>query len=208
MARKAARPTPNPEPPAPEPHDDAPAAEPAATSPEPAEASPESSVRSERITLRSKTTSQPMAAHEARFHIFLVDTGWNAPVSKAVRHQLPLIYQYQRQDTLYILSHEQSVQALKNAPYLIGKDPTILVYDRFSPHGAKDGNYRGFRLNLGLMRNPEQALARLQEFVRFCAEHRMAVCLEADVRREMHREGIDGAMKILGESLETGLELI
>ena len=58
------------------------------------------------------------------------------------------------------------------------------------------------------MRNPEQALARLQEFVRFVQEHRAAVCLEHEVRRQMHREGLDGMIKILGEGLETGVEFV
>ena len=159
------------------------------------------------IHLRAQVSDRPIEPHEQRFHIFLVDTGWNAPVSKAVRHQLPLIYEYQKQDALYILTHEQSVAALKNAPYLIGKDPTILVYDLYAHDESAAGKFRGFRLNLGVMRNPEQALARLQEFVRFVHEHRSAVCLEKEVRREMHREGIDGMIKILGENLETGIEL-
>ena len=36
----------------------------------------------------------------------------------------------------------------------------------------KTRGYRGFRLNLGLIKNPEQALARLQEFLRFVAINR------------------------------------
>ncbi len=160
------------------------------------------------INLRAQVSDAPIDPCDPRFHIFLLDTGWNAPVSKAVRRQLPLIHQYQDQDVLYILSHEQSVEALKNAPYLIGKDPTILVYDCFARDPEHHGNYRGFRLNLGLMRNPEQALARLQEFVRFVHEHRSARFLQRAVRREMHREGVEGAIKILGESLETGIEFV
>ncbi len=160
------------------------------------------------LTLRARSVESPIDPCEPRFHIFLLDTGWNSPVSKAVRHQLPLIHQYQNQDVLYILTHEQSIEALKNAPYLIGKDPTILVYDRFTRDATQHGDYRGFRLNLGLMRNPEQALARLQEFVRFVHEHRAAHCLQGEVRREMHREGIEGVIKILGESLETSIEFI
>ena len=160
------------------------------------------------ITLRSKAAEKPIEPQEQRFHIFLVDTGWNAPVSRDVRRQLPLIHEYQSQDVLYILTHQQSVAALKHSPSLIGKDPTLLVYDLFARDESAVGNYRGFRLNLGVMRNPEQALSRLQEFVRFVHEHRAADRLEHEVRREMHREGLNGMLKILGESLETGIELV
>jgi hypothetical protein len=74
------------------------------------------------------------------------------------------------------------------------------VYDRYGCSRADAGSYCGFRLNLGLMRNAEQALARLQEFMRFIAIHRTAERLDREVRRELHREGIDGIVKILRET--------
>jgi hypothetical protein len=160
------------------------------------------------LDLRAKLDDGPPPPDAKRFNIFLIDTGWNGPVSKAVRHQLPLIYQFQKQDTLYILSHEQSVEIVKRAPELIGHDPTILVYDLFAPRAGDGGIFRGFRLNLGLLRSPEQALARLQEFVRFIAAHRGALHLHHEVRREMHREGVDGMIKILREGFEATIELV
>jgi hypothetical protein len=162
----------------------------------------------EGLNLRSRPLDRPPGPGEKRFHVFLIDTGWNGPVSKAVRQHLPLIYQFQSQDSLYLLSHEQSVEILKRAPELIGHDPTILVYDLYGSGRKESRNYRGFRLNLGLMRNPEQALARLQEFVRFALSHRSAECLDREVRREMHREGVDGVVKILREGLEASIEMV
>ena len=50
------------------------------------------------------------------------------------------------------------------------------------------------------MRHPEQAMARLQEFVRFVAMNRCAERLDREVRRELHREGIEGIVKILRET--------
>jgi hypothetical protein len=160
------------------------------------------------LQLRSRPDRTPPRGGEKRFNIFLIDTGWNGPVSKAVRQHLPLIYRLQQQDTLYILSPEQSVEIVRRAPELIGHDPTILVYDLFARRDDAHCNFRGFRLNLGLLRNPEQALARLQEFARFVLEHRSAMDLDREVRREMHREGIDGAVRILREGLEASIELI
>jgi hypothetical protein len=55
-------------------------------------------------------------------------------------------------------------------------------------------------LNLGLIRHPEQALARLQEFLRFVAMNRTAVPLDRAIRGELYREGLDGIVKILREA--------
>ena len=94
---------------------------------------------------------------------------------------------------------------LRRDPVLIGCDPTIIVYDLYGCNNAKARGYRGFRLNLGLIRHPEQAMARLQEFVRFIAMNRCADRLDHEVRRELHREGIEGIVKILRE---TSMEML
>jgi hypothetical protein len=147
------------------------------------------------LDLRTQRVAGPLTPEMKRFDIFLLDTGWNRPISEMVRAHLPLIYEYQKQDSLYMLTHRQSVEVLKHDPDLIGHDPTILFYDRFG-----SGNYCGFRLNLGLLRNAEQALARLQQFIRFVASKRTTLHLDSEVRRELHREGIDGMIKLLRET--------
>jgi hypothetical protein len=152
------------------------------------------------LDLRARPVEGPIHPDAKRFDIFLIDTGWNAKVSNLVRAHLPLMYEYHRQDSLYILTPEQSVELLKNAPEAIGHDPIVAVYDRFVANGGKACNYRGFRLNLGLYRSPEQALKRLQEFVKFIVMHRTAHRLDHAVRRELHREGLDGMVKILREA--------
>lgn len=152
------------------------------------------------LDLRSRPISGPVPSGAKRFDIFLIDTGWNVGVSKLVRSHLPLLAEYQRQDSLYLLTPEQSVQLLRLAPEVIGHDPIVVVYDRYRPGERRSRNYHGFRLNLGLIRRPEQALLRLQEFVRFVALHRTARCLEFEVLRELHREGLDGMVKILREA--------
>jgi len=154
----------------------------------------------EDLDLRAAPLKTPPTADAGRFHIFLIDTGWNVPVSKAVRTHIPLLHQYNRQDTLYILTPEQSVEVLKHVPDTIGHDPIIAMYDRYGSHSRKSGNYHGFRLNLGLIKNPEQALARLQEFVRFVSMNRTADCLDTEVKRSLHREGLQGMVKILREA--------
>ena len=137
---------------------------------------------------------------QKRFDIFLLDTGWNSSVARLVREQVPVIFRYHPQDSLYILSKEQSLSIIKRDPELIGKDPIILVYDLFGSSAGGSKNYRGFRLNLGLIRHAEQALARLQDFVRFIVVHRQTADIEREVNRELHRDGLQGMLKILTET--------
>ena len=135
-----------------------------------------------------------------RFDIFLIDTGWNSALTKVVRSHLALMFSLEKYDTFYILSSEQSLELIKRAPHLIGHDPIILVYDLHAPANRKSRGYRGFRLNLGLIKHPGQALARLQEFLRFMAINRSSARLDKSIRRELYREGVDGMVKILREA--------
>lgn len=164
--------------------------------------------RPKRLNLRSRSIPAALSRDAKRFDIFLIDTGWNACVSKAVRAHLPVIYEYQKQDALYLLTPAQSIEILKREPRLIGRDPAVVVYDLYAPAEHKVGNYRGFRLYLGRFKHAEQALARLQEFVRFVNEHRTAVCLNSEVKRELHREGMANMVKVLREASEASIELI
>ncbi len=161
--------------------------------------------------LSTRRPGDPLTPETPRFHIFLIDTGWNRPISKVLRSQFPLFRAYHPKDPLYILSKEQSIRVLQRAPEHIGLDPMIVVYDLYPPAHAKGADietYRGFRLNLGLFKNPEQALQRLQHFVRFIAVNRTSDSLISEVRREMHQEGLENLIKIMGEASEASLELL
>ncbi len=159
------------------------------------------------LDLRTGANGAGIDARSKRFDMFLIDTGWNRPVSEVVQKHLPILYEYQRQDSLYILSPEQSVEILRREPTMIGRDPTLLVYDQFAgPDEA--GRYRGFRINLGRFRSGEQATARLQEFLRFVNMNRTAHRLDLAVRAELHHEGLSGAVKILREVSSASVELI
>jgi hypothetical protein len=159
-----------------------------------------SSAHQRGLDLRFKASDQPLDPNAKRFDIFLIDTGWNSAVGKLVRSQLATMFSFEKQDAFYILTPEQSVELIKQTPRLIGHDPIILVYDLYAPPNRKSRGYRGFRLNLGLIKQPEQALARLQEFLRFVAINRTAIPLDRAIRRELYREGIDGMIKILREA--------
>jgi hypothetical protein len=124
---------------------------------------------------------------------------------------MPLFHHYHPQDSVYILSREQSINILKKAPEHIGRDPMIIVYDTYRPKNKQTkekANYHGFRLNLGVIKNPEQALVKLQEFLKFVATHRTCECLSDEVERELHREGLGNMVKVLREASEASLELL
>ncbi len=157
------------------------------------------------LDLQTRHMHEPLSPDAKRFDIFLIDTCWNGPVSRVVHEHVPQMHQLHPQDSFYILDRQQSLEVIRLLPELIGKDPVILVYDLYSGNESLKNRYRGFRLCLGLFRHGEQALAKLQEFLRFVAEHRTAHCLDCEVRRTLHREGLDGMIKVLSE---TSLEFL
>jgi hypothetical protein len=153
------------------------------------------------LDLRSKDADHLLAGDVQRFNFFLIDTGWNEAISKLVHKHFPRwLHHHNPKDLLFILNPEQSVEVLKHAPYEIGHDPIILVYDLYAPDQTKAQTYKGFRLALGMIRHPEQAMARLQEFFRFLVTHRQSTNLDREIRRELRREGVEGMIKILRES--------
>ncbi|QEH33168.1 hypothetical protein OJF2_16650 [Aquisphaera giovannonii] len=162
------------------------------------------------FNLRPKSRTGPLHRDSARFHVFLVDTGWNAPVSKVLHEHVHLFHRYHPQDPLYILTREQSIALLKHAPDHIGLDPMVIMYDMYRPaHMTKKlANYHGFRLNLGVFKNPQQAASKLQEFLKFVAKNREAECLSDEVARELHREGMSNVVKLLREASEASLEIL
>ncbi len=153
-----------------------------------------------KVTLHTQSWEGPLTDEVKRFNVFLIDTGWNHSVSKLVRDYLPTLFTPHTKDSLYVLSPEQSVEILKTAPKAIGHDPIILVYDLYGISGGRTSKYKGFRLNLGLIRHGEQAMARLQEFVRFIAVHRASTKMDQDIKKELHHVGFEGMMKILREA--------
>jgi hypothetical protein len=166
-----------------------------------------------RFKLRPRPREEPLTPETPRFHVFLIDTGWNGPVSRVLQAHMPLFHHYYPQDPVYILSKEQSIKILKSSPEHIGRDPMVIMYDTYVASGAaarlnKKANYHGFRLNLGIIRNPEQALAKLQEFLKFVAKNREADCMSREVERELHREGLGNMVKLLREASEASLELL
>jgi hypothetical protein len=107
-----------------------------------------------------------------------------------------LIRELQKNDPIYVLSRERSVEFMRRHGSRIGRDPIIAVHDMRALETSGTGGFHGFRLSLGLLRTPEQALLGLQSFTRFLVTHRHSTDLEADIRARLRREGLTGAIEI------------
>jgi len=134
---------------------------------------------------------------EPRFQIFIVDAGWNSPARRVLRENFRMLRKLARNDPIYVLSREKSIEFILGQPSLLGKGPAIVVHDLAALREGGAAGFHGFRLHLGLMRSQEQALLALELFARFLATHRRTVDLEADIRRDLRREGIIGAIEII-----------
>src|SRR5271167_426834 len=140
-------------------------------------------------------TDEPPAA--ARFHIFIADAGWNSAAHRVLVENFALLRNLQKDDPIYVLSREQSIELQRRHGWRIGRDPTIAVHDMDAMDRGGTSGFHGFRLHLGLLRTPQQALLALQAFARFLVTHRRSTDLEADIRADLRREGLTGAIEII-----------
>jgi hypothetical protein len=143
------------------------------------------------------TALRECAATTPRFRIFIIDSGWNSPAHKVLQENFGLIRDLQKEDPIYVLSREQSIEFIRLHPERIGREPTIAVHDLAAMDKTNTADFHGFRLHLGLMHTPKQALQALQSFTRFLTTHRQSADLEAAIRTDLRREGLAGAIEII-----------
>ena len=132
-----------------------------------------------------------------RFRIFIVDSGWNSAAHRVLVENFALIRNFQKEDEIYVLSREQSIEFQRCHGSRIGRDPMIAVHDMNAMDKSGTTGFHGFRLSLGLLHTPQQALMGLQAFARFLVTHRRSTDLEADIRARLRREGLMGAIEIV-----------
>jgi hypothetical protein len=132
-----------------------------------------------------------------RFRIFIIDSGWNSPAHRVLQENFGILRELQKEDPIYVLSQEQSIEFIRHHQDRIGREPLIAVHDLAAMRDSGTEDFHGFRLHLGLLRTPEQALLALQNFVRFLSTHRHSVDLEAEIRADLRREGFAGAIEII-----------
>jgi hypothetical protein len=140
---------------------------------------------------------QEGVATAPRFRIFIIDSGWSSPAHKVLQENFGLIRGLQKDDPIYVLSKEQSIEFIRHHQDRIGREPIIAVHDMAAMGESGTTDFHGFRLHLGLMRTPQQALLALQNFTRFLSTHRQSVDLEAEIRTDLRREGLAGAIEII-----------
>jgi hypothetical protein len=141
------------------------------------------------------TAAKPQAA--GRFRIFIVDTGWDSPAHRVLRENFWLLRELQKDDPIYVLGREKSIEYMRYHHARIGHDPILAVHDMSEINGDGIEGFHGFRLRLGMLRKREQALIALQDFCRFLAAHRNSTRLEAEIRANLRREGFSGAIQII-----------
>ena len=169
-----------------------------AAAPAPAHATPTAAEENPTLASASQLspeTDEPSAA--ARFHIFIVDSGWNSAAHRVLVENFALLRNLQKDDPIYVLSREQSIELQRRHGSRIVRDPTIAVHDMDALDRGGTSGFHGFRLHLGLLHTPQQALLGLQAFARFLVTYRHSTDLEADIRANLRREGLMGAMEII-----------
>ena len=143
-------------------------------------------------------SAQTSRARDPRFRIFVIDSGWNSVARKALQENVDLIRAFNDEEEVYFLDRDKSIALLRRHSRLIGHDPIIAVHDLRAIHRRRVHHVHGFRLHLGLLRQEDQALRALQMFARFLRMNRSATDLEKVVRQNLHRQGLAGAIEIVG----------
>ena len=142
---------------------------------------------------------RPMAAAtDPRFHIFVIDSGWNCAASKVVADHIDILTHLNIDDELYVLDRATSLALLRHYPLQVGRDPTIAVHDLKPRHRHRVRHTHGFRMHLGILDDEHQVLGALKMFARFLVTHRDADDIDRLVREDLHRQGIAGAIQIIG----------
>jgi hypothetical protein len=142
-------------------------------------------------------TSTP-ARRDPRFHIFVIDSGWNCAASKVLQDHIDILTHLNIDDELYVLDRKMSIALLRNYPLQVGRDPTIAVHDLKPRHRHRIKHTHGFRMHLGILDDEHQVLGALKMFARFLVTHRDAGDIDQLVREDLHRQGLAGAIQIIG----------
>ena len=138
------------------------------------------------------------ATRDVRFHIFIIDTGWNCAASKVLREHINMISDLNIDDELFVLDRPTSIALLRHYPLQVGRDPIVTVHDLHPHHRHRVKHTHGFRMHLGILDTEQQVLAALRMFARFLITHRNAADLDQLVRQDLHRQGLSGAIEIIG----------
>ena len=149
------------------------------------------------VRMRALPTSENGHGNDRRrFEVYVIDSGWKTECAEVVRESLELFTKYLQRHQVYILTADQSEDFLQNHPQLLGKDPIIAVLDREAINrGSQNGI--GARLLLGRVNNKHRVQSLLTMLLRIVNTRHLAEDLPGAIRREVHREGVSGALEII-----------
>ena len=145
---------------------------------------------------------------QSRFRIFVIDTGWTSPASRALHANMPVLMGMTRWDPIYVLDRETSIAVMRDHRDLVGKDPIISVHDLWAMKHHGHTREHGFRMHLGLLTDEDKALAALKMFAHFMARFRLSRDLEKHVHRQLRMSGLSGAIEIVGGAAAHHAELM
>jgi hypothetical protein len=150
--------------------------------------------------LLEATRTSDDAAQEARFRVFVIDTGWNEAAHKVLRKQIPMFDTLVGDTPTYWLNRKTSVALLGQHRELIGHDPIVCVHDLRAVKRRGTLGVHGLRLHLGLLRTEDALTRALQMLIHFLARHEASANFEAEVRSRLQLEGLKGAVAIMAGS--------
>jgi hypothetical protein len=136
-----------------------------------------------------------------KLDVYVIDAGWNQKMTQVIKEHFQrfeaLLFE---RDRVYLLDAKQSTEVLRANPSLVGKDPVVVVLDSDSwVENRKSG--RGFRCCLGLMKSTEAAKDMLVTLSQILLDTEKCKNIDKAFRKEIHREGINGAVEIIAEQL-------
>jgi hypothetical protein len=137
------------------------------------------------------------AVQEARFRVFVIDTGWNEAAHKVLRKHIPMFDTLTGDTPTYWLNRKTSVALLGKHRELIGHDPIVCVHDLRAVKRRGGLGVHGLRLHLGLLRTDDALTRALQMLIHFLARHEASENFEAEVRSRLQLEGLRGAVAIM-----------
>jgi hypothetical protein len=149
--------------------------------------------------VRSLPVQRTEKDERPRFEVYVIDSGWKTPAREAVQESMELFTKYLSRHEVYILSEDQSEKFLQGHPQLLGKDPIIVVLDREAIR-QESRNGIGARLLLGRVHDKNRVVSLLKMLLRIVNTRHLAEDLPGAVRREVHREGVAGAVEVVMET--------
>ena len=85
---------------------------------------------------------------EPRFQIFIVDGGWKSPAHRVLHENFRMLRDLAKNDPIYVLSREKSIEFILNNVSLMGKTPAIIAHDLTALREGGTGGFHCFRLRL------------------------------------------------------------